>query len=236
MWETPRGISETPMSTPYIPPRDVDLDDFLENFSTLIAASPAKYGLTSGEAAEISASVAAWHAAYLLTTSPGTRTSVTINEKDVQRKLTIELVRRFAAAIRIDPAVDDALLIGLGLTPRSTSRSRISAPTSLPVLSFTGMDVGRHTLDIRPEKGSLRIAKPAGTIGLLVFRATGDEPLASTIPPRGAEFIGFITRPRFESAFEHADNGKIATYFARWTNAKGELGPWGMPVSMRVAA
>ena len=33
-----------------------------------------------------------------------------------------------------------------------------------------------------------------------------------------------------------ADRGKFATYFARWTNARGEMGPWSNPVSACIAA
>ena len=32
------------------------------------------------------------------------------------------------------------------------------------------------------------------------------------------------------------DNKKIATYWGRWANSKGQVGPWSLPVSMTIAA
>ncbi len=37
-------------------------------------------------------------------------------------------------------------------------------------------------------------------------------------------------------AHQRPARGKFATYFARWTNFKGELGPWSAPVTMQIAA
>ena len=37
-------------------------------------------------------------------------------------------------------------------------------------------------------------------------------------------------------AFDPADDGKVASYFVRYANARGEAGPYGRGVSMRIAA
>jgi len=37
-------------------------------------------------------------------------------------------------------------------------------------------------------------------------------------------------------AFQAADNGKMATYFARWANSKGDTGPWSVPFTFGIAA
>jgi hypothetical protein len=66
-----------------------------------------------------------------------------------------------------------------------------------------------------------------------VFRAVSTGPVAD---PEQARFLGFVTKAEFESDFSPADNGKTATYFARWTNAKGEMGPWSPPASLPIAA
>ncbi len=48
-------------------------------------------------------------------------------------------------------------------------------------------------------------------------------------------YFAFRKNP-IASAFDHADDGKCATYFARWADAKGQVGPWSMPVNLRIAA
>ena len=54
-----------PALAPYIPVKDADLANWLDNFSALITASPATYGLVAGDAVAIAAQVAAWDAAYV---------------------------------------------------------------------------------------------------------------------------------------------------------------------------
>lgn len=221
------------MAAPYIPARDAELDTFLLNFGTHIAADPAAYGLSTGDAAPITARYAAWHAAYEAASHPGTRTLVTVAEKRTQRALCVEVIRRYAAAIRTNSSVSTELKMGLGIRPVPHAHTRVPAPDSAPLLMITGMRLAQHTITAVDEHSSTRRAKPQGTIGLLLFRTTGDAPATD---PRSAELVGFVTRASFTSAFETSDSGKVATYFGRWTNAKGQLGPWSAPASMRVAA
>jgi hypothetical protein len=59
---------------------------------------------------------------------------------------------------------------------------------------------------------------------------------APTIDPNTATFYGAVTRNPVPVAFNPADNGKQATYFARWADRKGQVGPWSLPVTMAIAA
>jgi hypothetical protein len=36
--------------------------------------------------------------------------------------------------------------------------------------------------------------------------------------------------------FTEDKDGKVATYYARWASVRGEVGPWSLPISMRIAA
>jgi hypothetical protein len=54
--------------------------------------------------------------------------------------------------------------------------------------------------------------------------------------PRRAQFLAFTGKTDFSCAFAPADHGKTATYFARWTNAKGDMGPWSLPLPVSIAA
>jgi hypothetical protein len=36
--------------------------------------------------------------------------------------------------------------------------------------------------------------------------------------------------------FTAADNGKLATYFARWQNRRGETGPWSSAATFTIVA
>ena len=54
--------------------------------------------------------------------------------------------------------------------------------------------------------------------------------------PEAATFYSCVARNPVGVEFTAADDGKTATYFARWANNSGEVGPWSQPVHMRIAA
>ena len=62
----------------------------------------------------------------------------------------------------------------------------------------------------------------------LYFIAAGDA--------NDAVFVGNFTKNPIAVAFSPEDDGKCATYFARWQSRCGDTGPWSLPVTMRIAA
>ncbi|MDP1662216.1 MAG: hypothetical protein Q8L55_09905 [Phycisphaerales bacterium] len=221
------------MSASYIPSRDADLDTWLANFKTLIAASPTSYGLVSGDGTAITTAYTSWHNAYLAAVNPTTRTTATVATKNAQKALVLTVVRGYAATIRANMAVSDALKIGLGLRIHDTVPTPVPPPATYPMLTLAGMGVGRQELRAADQTTPTKRAKPTGTAGLLLFRAIGT---AAASDPSQCAFLAFATRTGFTAEFDPADNGKVATYFARWTNSKGQMGPWGPAASMPVAA
>jgi hypothetical protein len=221
------------MGNTYIPNRDPELDTWLLNFKTLIAANPTNYGLVAADSTAISNGFTAWHAAYLAASNPTTRTKATVMTKNEQKATVLGIVRGYAATIRANKAVSDELKVGLGLHVRDTQPTPVPPPATYPMLSVAGMGQGLQNLRAADQNSPAKRGKPAGSAGLLLFRAVGTAPVSD---PTQAIFLSFVTRAEYNSQFTSADNGKTATYFARWTNSKGEVGPWGPPVSMPIAA
>ena len=54
-------------------------------------------------------------------------------------------------------------------------------------------------------------------------------------PERTQFYRAFSANPA-QVRFTKAEDGKIATYFARWVSARGETGPWSQPLTMRIVA
>jgi hypothetical protein len=221
------------MGTHFIPTREAELNPWLGNFCGKIAAGPATYDLTVSDGMTLTHAYDAWHAAYTAAIDPGTRTRPTVNEKNRQRRAIIALVRGYASTIRVNPNVSNELKLNLGLHVRAAAATAISTPATYPMLSVTELRRGTQDLRIIDSSAPTRRAKPAGTVGLLIFRHIGDGPART---PQQAQFLAFATRTEFTAEFAHADNGKTATYFARWTNFRGEMGPWSTAVSMPIAA
>ncbi len=229
------------MPNRFLPTREAQLDNWLANFGTLIVDTPTRYGLAPADGAAIKDAFDAWHAAYLAATSPTTRTRGTVKTKDNRKRDVLKVVRAYANTIRVNPAVSTALKLGLGLHVRGASGegkasgggSTIPAPATAPLIALIAMSQGTHDLRATDLETSGRRAKPAGAVGLLLFRAVGATP---TTDPEEARFLSFVTRGQYQSRFGPEHKGKTATYFARWTNAKGEVGPWSHATSMAIAA
>ncbi len=220
------------MSTRFLPVRESELDHWLANFAGSIAAAPGSYGLTAGDAASISAAVAAWHAAYQTSIAPSTRTISAVQAKRDQKRAVTAIVRRYAARIRGDAAIDSTLKLAIGLILRTPGGTPVPEPETVPKIFLRGQNTGEHLLQATDQVTG-RKGKPDRVAALVVFRTIADGPV---LRPEGSAYIGLFTRPRFASAFTPADRGKTATYFARWANAKGQTGPWSQGLSVPIAA
>ena len=55
-------------------------------------------------------------------------------------------------------------------------------------------------------------------------------------PVENAKYLGQFTRNPMTVRFEPKHDGLVATYYGRWASRRGEVGPWSLPVSLRVAA
>ncbi len=217
----------------WLPLSDAGFDDFYLNFKTLIAANPTNYALDSADGTALSSDYTAWHNAFLAATQETTRTKATVATKNTQKGVSLPLVRGYAAQIRVNRAVSEALKIGLGLHIPDTVPTPVPAPSTKPVLSIARIDQGFQNVRVTDEATPNKRSRPVGSAGMLVYRAIGET---SVNEPDTATFLGFYGRPDFTNTFTSADRGKTVTYFARWTNAKGETGPWSQGVSGSIAA
>ena len=221
------------MASDFIPNSDADALAFMQTFAAGIAASPATYDLVAADATTISNAVSAFEVAFGVTSNPATRTAVTVNVKSSSRDAAEAVVRQYAAQIRVNAGITDANKIAIGVRPVNTSRTPVPVPATSPLLNIVEVTPGvqhlRYADSATPDSG----AKPFGAASLQLFVAVGT---VAVVDPAAALFRAACTRNPVEVAFEAADDGKLATYFARWATARGEVGPWSLPVSMRIAA
>lgn len=217
----------------FIPSREIDLDAFANNFKTLIAANPTNYALVAADATAITNAYNSWHTAWLLATNPGTRTRPNIEAKNEQKAILLGVIRGYAAAISANRAVSDPLKMGLGLHIHDATPTPVPPPSTMPVLRIDRIEQGFQNVSATDEATPNRRARPAGSVGLLLYRAVGPDAVND---PADATFVTFVGKASVRSSFTAADRGKTVTYFARWTNARGEVGPWSRGVSASIAA
>jgi hypothetical protein len=149
----------------------------------------------------------------------------------LQRKARKE--RQYASLIKPNAGISDQDKEAIGVPPINLNRNPINVPASSPLLNIVGATPGSHTLRYAdtstPDSGK----KPFGAANLQLFVVVGTTPV---IDPDAAQFYGAVTRNPVAVGFDAADNGKMATYFARWADRKGQVGPWSLPVTMAIAA
>lgn len=220
----------------YIPAKDADFAVWLQNFATLIAATPTNYGLVTGDATIISAANAAFQAAYLLATNPATRTAPTIADKDTQRASATATVQPYAQQISKNMGIDNSLKLGVGVNLPNPTRTPVPPPTTAPVLAHVASIPGQMTLGYADTSTPASKAKPPGATGLELRQTIGTAPAVS---PDAADPVQVITKSPTAVSYASGDVGKIATLWGRWVTRSGpggvaQVGPWSAALSIGI--
>ncbi|HEV2296747.1 MAG TPA: hypothetical protein VGR35_23095 [Tepidisphaeraceae bacterium] len=221
------------MSDTGIPAQDGPAREYMLTFANVIAFDPSVYQLQQVDSDAISAAVNAYSAAYTLAIEPATRTELTIIDKDETRNSAEQIVRLYAMQIKYNAGISTAAKAAIGVSQPNPERNPINVPASSPLMNIIGATPGAQTVRYADTSAPDSGAKPFGAASLQLFVAITDEP---TTDEAVAKFYGAFTRNPIGVAFNEADDGKVATYFARWADRKGQVGPWSLPVSMRIAA
>lgn len=220
-------------SDEYMPAEDAQFRTFVESFSAGISSNPGSYMLSAAQAASIASVVANFVAALAVSSAEATRTKATIAQKDDARAICETLCRQYAMLIKDNGGIADADKIAIGVRPVNPDRSPIECPQTAPLLNILGNTPGVQMLRYADMATPDSRAKPFGASELQLFVVKGT---VENAPLADARFYGKFTRNPIEVLFDEADDGKIATYYGRWASVRGEVGPWSLPVSMRIAA
>ena len=206
---------------------------WMQGFSGGIGAAPATYMLSPADAENIALVVGNFATALAAAQIKGTRSAAEVAFKNACRNTASNLCRSIAVQIKYNLGITDADKIAIGVRPVNHSRTPSEAPDSSPLLNIIGATPGAQTLRYADSFTPDRAAKPPGCAALLLYLHVGPDAVEE---PTGVQLIGAFTRNPIGVPFAPADNQKIATYFARWSSPRSEMGPWSLPVSMAIAA
>ena len=222
-----------PSVPPYIPPKDAALDNWASNFSTLITASPATYGLTSVDAGNIAAAFSAFDSAYQLCTSPTTKTAQAVSSKNTAKVNMLNVIRPYAQTISLNPGVTSANKIALGLNPRTSTPSPITPPASNPVLTILSQNTGTINLRYRDSAASPSVkSKPFGVKQCALFGAGSATVITD---PSKLPQVASMTKSPFQFSFPPGYTLGQTWYFsAVWQIQKGDQSPFA-PIITAVA-
>lgn len=214
-----------------IPKKDSEFLTWGNNFAALITASPTTYGLAAPDAVIIQNVADAFAAAYATATAPSTRNLVTIAAKDGARSAAFTVYSSYYARIKVNPAVTTSDKNDLGVRYPDDPPSPIPPPATPPILELQQQYHLGGTLRFADSATPDKRAKPAGVLAMILVRTVG---VAAGTDPELALLDGVFTKQPISLAFGAGDVGKICTLWSRWTNRKGEEGPWSSPISFVV--
>lgn len=221
------------MGNSYIPAQEANALEWMQTFAAGISANVNTYMLSNADATAITNAVEAFATARAVAIDPVTRSPVNVNLKDTARNSAEQICRQYATVIKYNAGISDADKIAIGVRPVNHSREPIPPPTSSPLLNVLGATPGSQTVRYADTNTPDSAAKPFNAACLQLFVAIGAEPVFNADT---AQFYGTFTRNPVAVGFAEEDDGKVATFFGRWATRKGEVGPWSLPVSMRIAA
>lgn len=217
----------------YIPEADAEFRTWAEQFAGGIESDASRFALMPAQAASIRTVVDDFVLKLQVSSNEATRTKVTIADTQDARSVCESLCRQYAIQIKQNAGISDGDKLSIGVRPVNTSRQRIGAPTTFPLLGLLGSTPGVQVLRFADSATPTRRARPFGAAGMQLLVAVTD---AANAPLSEASRYLLVTRSRTSVEFGPADDGMVATYRARWYTRRGEVGPWSSAVSLRIAA
>jgi hypothetical protein len=207
--------------------------DWMINLRDVLQADGAAYFVSPPAVTSISAIIDEFVAKLAVVRTVNGRNPGTTAAKNAARSQAVDACRTLAMQIKMNEGVSDALKIEAGIRPINTNRTPMPPPTEQAVITVLAAMLGSHTLRYLDPEGGESSRKPFGCTNLQINRGIAAEEIEDVAQ---TAFYDAFRRNPIASAFDHADDGKVATYFARWADAKGQVGPWSAPVSLRIAA
>ena len=220
------------MPASYIPRKLALFDTWSANFTATITASPGSYGLIAADAVAIAASVALFHAAYLLSSSPTTRSPVTVLDTHVQFLSCQAICRGYSDRIQATAGVLPADVAAAGLTVRATTRTPVPAPLTNPVLTLIALRPGNWLIGYKDSLTPTSKAKPYGAIQIEIAASVQATPVGTADL---AMIIGLQTKSPMQIDSSAYAIGTPARIWSRWVTRRGFTGPWCVALNTVVA-
>lgn len=197
------------------------------NLVDIVTPAAATYGLTAAQVTNYTALTTAYENALQLATEPATKTTVTVENKNVALKALKSATVDIARIITATPTVTNGQLLALQLNPRVAPQPA-PVPMDAPAVDVLTV-VGRLVkLRVHNNESESKRAKAPGAIGANVYTFVG--PVAPTDP---AEYFfqGMTTRALTEVQFANTvPSGATVWVSCCWVGSRGQIGNASTPI------
>jgi hypothetical protein len=216
--------------TNYLPLREAELVDWMQNFSGKITAAPADVGLTEPQATDCADAIASFVTAYNIAIDPISRTTPTVRDKNTKKRNAIRSVRATVALCQAWPGMTDTIREQLQITVRDLEPTPIGPPEEMPKLTVFS-EGALITVQVRTQDDKKR--KPVGVRSVWMYTFVGETPSTD------------LQQWRFEGGSTKADPqfilpgllpaGTKVWVTAQWVNPTDQAGPACAPVFTHIS-
>ncbi|EIP96453.1 hypothetical protein OpiT1DRAFT_00868 [Opitutaceae bacterium TAV1] len=218
------------MSTDYIPRKDEDFHTWQINFFVELGSGTriTRLGIPQVRITALESLQGQWDDAFRLASQPGTRTPLTIEQKNHARDNYESFLRTLVRQhIANNEQTTDDDRVALGLPIHKTTRTPAPVPATYPDFTVDTGILRQLTIHFH-EHGKKTSAKPPGVHGAEILYA-----LLAAPPATLGELTrsGFDTHSPFTLSFDENERGKHVYFCLRWENTRGQKGPWSPIVS-----
>ena len=210
-----------------LPDTDAKLLAWVNNFKTIITATPTTYGLSAAQATSFGTLVTNFSTA-LAACDPGVRNKSSTATKNSCRDLLKKSARELSSIITGQPNVTDSQRYALGLNVRAIPQP-VPPPSNQPLIEVVSVIGRKVSLRFKSTATIGKRGRPAGTIGLQVYSMVGTQ---FTENPADWTFCGTTSKVYFDVEFPASvEAGSQVFFVASWVNPRLQTGPASNPVS-----
>ena len=217
----------------YIPGSDGAFEAWEGVFVTYVVANAAALGVDAFTVTTLTTAQTSWTSALVGHGTAQASAESARQTKDDARDGLESKIRSLVRQMQSNPAVTDTQRQAMGITVYDATRTAAPSPTTRPVVTVDSSQRLRHVIAFADEATPTKKAKPAGVMGAELWVKIGDP---APTGPGELSFLSVDTRTPYTADFDGADGGKTAHYMLRWTNTRGEKGPWSETASATIGA
>jgi len=216
----------------YIPRTDAGFNTWQNEVATEAETNATAWGIPADVITDLKGYKSIWDTAYAKAENKQNRTSADVTAKNDASTSYQKFLRLFVTQwLSVNPKVSDADRTRMGITIHTNSRTSIPAPGTSPIGTVDFSLRLQHTIAYYDQVSAHSNAKPEGVLGCEIYaKVDGEAP--TTVDEM--KFLGTCSASPYVAKYEATKAGKIAYYWLRWVNRKGETGPWSMVVSAMI--
>ncbi|HTX21495.1 MAG TPA: hypothetical protein VMD27_06540 [Candidatus Aquilonibacter sp.] len=212
-----------------IPPADPDFHTWFGGFYNFVSTNAATLNVTPDQATTLTNVYNNWKTAYPAHKTAEAAAGAAVTVKNQARDAAESVLRPLIQQFQASTTVTDDQRKNMKITVRATTRTRSSAPTTMPVASVDTSQRLRHIINYKDSSGNR--AKPAGVAYCEIWAKVG-APAPTDISQM--TYLGNASKTPQLEEFTAAQAGQVATYWLRWVSTRGDKGPWSEPISATI--